>query len=156
MYRFQPGQRASEAEDQGQEREGRSMSRYYAFVSLVVMPDQVDVLRRSQEGVVGWRYRPDKHMLDLLFETDVTTGQARLDALAAGQTVYLVLDAQKQVFHLPTKNSVLEEIADEVECLLEDAVGTDENCFNPDEYYVPASHITKLTSLLQKLAEVEE
>ena len=156
MYRFQPGQRAPEAEDQGQEREGRSMSRYYAFVSLVVMPDQVDVLRRSQEGVVGWRYRPDKHMLDLLFETDVTTGQARLDALAAGQTVYLVLDAQKQVFHLPTKNSVLEEIADEVECLLEDAVGTDENCFNPDEYYVPASHITKLTSLLQKLAEVEE
>ena len=156
MHWVQPGQRASEAEDQGQEREGRSMSRYYAFVSLVVMPDQVDVLRRSQEGVVGWRYRPDKHMLDLLFETDVTTGQARLDALAAGQTVYLVLDAQKQVFHLPTKNSVLEEIADEVECLLEDAVGTDENCFNPDEYYVPASHITKLTSLLQKLAEVEE
>lgn len=157
MYRFQPGQRAQKAEDQGQEREGRSMSRYYAFVSLdMVMPDQVDVLRRSQEGVVGWRYRPNEHILDLLFETDVTTERARLDALAAGQTVYLVLDAQKQVFHLPTKNSVLEEIADEVECLLGDAVGTDENCFNPDEYYVPASHITKLTSLLQKLAEVEE
>ena len=157
MHWIQPGQRAPEAEDQGQEREGRSMSRYYAFVSLdMVMPDQVDVLRRSQEGVVGWRYRPNGHILDLLFETDVTTERARLDALAAGQTVYLVLDAQKQVFHLPTKNSVLEEIADEVECLLEDAVGTDENCFNPDEYYVPASHITKLTSLLQKLAEVEE
>ena len=157
MYWVQPGQRAQKAEDQGQEREGRSMSRYYAFVSLdMVMPDQVDVLRRSQEGVVGWRYRPNGHILDLLFETDVTTERARLDALGAGETVFLVVDAQKQVFHLPTKNSVLEEIADEVECLLEDAVGTDENCFNPDEYYVPASHITKLTSLLQKLAEVEE
>ena len=88
----------------GHEREGRSMSRYYAVVSLgMVVPDQVDVLRRSQEGVVGWRYRPDKHILDLLFETDVTTEQARLDHAAAGQTVYLILDSQKEVFHIPTK-----------------------------------------------------
>ena len=157
MYRFQPGQRAQKAEDQGQEREGRSMSRYYAFVSLdMVMPDQVDVLRRSQEGVVGWRYRPNGHILDLLFETDVTTERARLDALAAGQTVYLVLDSQKEVFHIPTKNSILEEIAEEVDRLLYYAVSADENCFNPDEYIVSSDHILRLNELLQKLVEMEE
>jgi hypothetical protein len=133
------------------------MSRYYAFVSLdMVMPDQVDVLRRSQEGVVGWRYRPDKRILDLLFETDITTEQARIDALAAGQTVYQVLDSQRQVFHLPTKNSVLEEIEEEVECLLYYAVSADENCFNPDEYIVSSDHILRLNELLQKLVEIEE
>jgi len=157
MHWIQPGQRAPEAEDQGQEREGRSMSRYYAVVSLgMVVPDQVDVLRRSQEGVVGWRYRAEKHILDLLFETDVTTERARLDALAAGQTVYLVLDSQKEVFHIPTKNSILEEIAEEVDRLLYYAVSADENCFNPDEYIVSSDHILRLNELLQKLVEMEE
>ena len=157
MHWVQPGQRAQKAEDQGQEREGRSMSRYYAFVSLdMVMPDQVDVLRRSQEGVVGWRYRPNGHILDLLFETDVTTERARLDALAAGQTVYLVLDSQKEVFHIPTKNSILEEIAEEVDRLLYYAVSADENCFNPDEYIVSSDHILRLNELLQKLVEMGE
>ena len=157
MHWIQPGQATPEAEDQGQEREGRSMSRYYAFVSLdMVMPDQVDVLRRSQEGVVGWRYRPNEHILDLLFETDVTTERARLDALAAGQTVYLVLDSQKEVFHIPTKNSILEEIAEEVDRLLYYAVSADENCFNPDEYIVSSDHILRLNELLQKLVEMEE
>ena len=157
MHWVQPGQATPEAQDQGHEREGRSMSRYYAVVSLgMVVPDQVDVLRRSQEGVVGWRYRAEKHILDLLFETDVTTEQARLDALAAGQTVYLVLDSQKEVFHIPTKNSILEEIADEVDRLLYYAVSADENCFNPDEYIVSSDHILRLNELLQKLVEMGE
>ena len=133
------------------------MTRYYAFVSLdMVMPDQVEALRRSQEGVVGWRYRPEKHTLDLLFETDIETEHARLDAIAAGQTIYLVLDAQRGMFHLPTRQGVLEEIADAVDELVEDAIGADENSFNPSEYLVSADHILRLTALLQKLVELEE
>lgn len=66
------------------------------------------------------------------------------------------LSARPQMAALPGMWGTTATAKDEVECLLEDAVGTDENCFNPDEYYAPASHITKLTSLLQKLAEVEE
>lgn len=132
------------------------MTRYYAFVSLdMVMPDQVEALRRSQEGVVGWRYRPEKHTLDLLFDTDVETEQARLEALASGQTIYRVLDAQRGVFHLPTYMSVLEEIADAADALVEDAIGVDENSFNPSEYLVSAEHVLRLTALLQKLMELE-
>lgn len=133
------------------------MTRYYAFMSLdMVMPDQVEALRRSQEGVVGWRYRPEKHTLDLLFDTDVETEQARLEALASGQTIYRVLDAQRGVFHLPTYMSVLEEIADAADALVEDATGTDDDSFNPSEYLVSADHILRLTALLQKLMELEE
>ena len=76
--------------------------------------------------------------------------------MAAGQNVYLVLDAQRGVFHLPTRQVVLEEIADAVDELVEDAIGADENSFNPSEYLVSADHILRLTALLQKLIELEE
>lgn len=55
-----------------------------------------------------------------------------------------------------TKNSILEEIAEEVDRLLYYAVSADENCFNPDEYIVSSDHILRLNELLQKLVEMEE
>jgi len=133
------------------------MNGYYAFMSLdMVVPDQADALRKSQDGVVGWRYRPEKRILDLLFETDIRDEQARLDAIASGQSVYLVLDGQRSIYHLPTHLSILEEIAEEVDRLLYYAVSADENCFNPDEYIVSSDHILRLNELLQKLVEIEE
>ena len=133
------------------------MNGYYAFISLdMVVPDQVDTLRKSQDGVVGWRYRPAKHILDLLFETDIRNEQARLDAIASGQSVYLVLDGQRSIYHLPTHLSILEEIADEADDLVANAIGVDEHSFNPSEYIIPAEHIVSLNALLQKLVKFDE
>jgi hypothetical protein len=133
------------------------MNGYYAFMSLdMVVPDQADALRKSQDGVVGWRYRPEKRILDLLFETDIRDEQARLDAIASGQSVYLVLDGQRSIYHLPTHLSILEEIADEVDDLVANATGVDEHSFNSSEYIVPAEHIVSLNALLQKLVKFDE
>lgn len=136
---------------------GVQVNGYYVFISLdMVMPDQVDALRKSQDGVVGWRYRPKKHTLDLLFETDIHDEQARLDAIATGQTVYLVLAGQRSIYHLPTHLSILEEIADAANFLVENAISADEDSFNPAEYIVPAENIVSLNALLQKLIEFDE
>ena len=133
------------------------MNGYYAFMSLdMVVPDQVDTLRKSQDGVVGWRYRPEKRILDLLFETDIRDEQARLDAIAAGQSVYLVLDGQRSIYHLPTHLSISEEIADAADSIVENAIGADEDSFNPAEYIVPAENIVSLNALLQKLVKFDE
>ena len=133
------------------------MNGYYTFVSLdMVVPDQVDALRKSQDGAVGWRYRPEKRILDLLFETEIGDEQARLNAIAAGQAIYLVLDGQRVIYHLSTHLSILEEIADEVDDLVANAIGVDEHSFNPSEYIVPAEHIVSLNALLQKLVKFDE
>lgn len=130
--------------------------KYYLFVSFdMVMPDQVDALRKSQDGVSGWRYRSEKHILDLLFETDVRTEQERLNAIASGQNVYAVLDGQRKVYHIPTRESILEEIADAAEDLVDCAEGLEE-VFNPSEYVVSADHILKISGLVEKLAAFDE
>ena len=133
------------------------MNQYYLFRSLdMVMPNQVDDLRKSQDGVVGWRYRPEKRILDLLFETDICDEQARLDAIAAGQTVYLVLDGQRSIYHLPTHQSILEEIADAADDLVANAIGADENRFNPSEYIVSAEDLMRLGDLLKTLGKFDD
>jgi hypothetical protein len=132
------------------------MSKYYQFLSLeMVPPIQVATVIRSQDGVVGWRYRPEKTILDLLFETDVQTEQERLNAITSGQEIYLVLDGQRKEFHLPTHESILEEIACAAEDLIADATGLEE-AFNPSEYVVSADHIQKISSLLERLTAFDE
>lgn len=130
---------------------------YYAFLSLeMVMPDQVEAIRKSQKGVVGWRYRPEKHILDLLFETDIENEQARRDAIAAGQTIYMVMPGQRMLFHLPTHESILEEIADAAENLVDNAISCNEHEFNPDGYYIDAESLDALSRLLEKLQTFDE
>jgi hypothetical protein len=127
----------------------------YIFQTFdMVMLDQVEQLRR-QDGAVGWRYRPDQRILELLFETDIQSEPERLEAIHNGMYIYTVIDGQRSIFHLPTHLSILEEIADAVECLLEDATGAQE-CFNPDEYIVGADEINRCRDLLRKLVEFDE
>lgn len=129
---------------------------YYAFLSLdMVMPDQVEAIRKSQEGVVGWRYRPEKHILELLFDPGIKTEQGYRDAIASGQTIHAVPRGQRMLFHLPTHLSILEEIADAAEALVENAEGTEE-CFDPSEFAVPAEYVIKISELLKKLIEFDE
>lgn len=121
------------------------------FQSLeMVPPIQVATLIRSQEGIAGWRYRPEKMILDLLFEAHIETEQERLNLISAGQAVYLVLDAQRREYHLPTHESILEEIACAAEDLIAGATGLEE-AFNPSEYVISADHLQKLSGLLEKL-----
>jgi hypothetical protein len=131
--------------------------KYYIFQKLeMVMPDQVEQLRRSQDGVVGWRYRPDQHILDLLFDSDVENEQQRLEMMeATGQQICIVLEGQHSLFHMPTHASILEEIADVACDIVENATSCNENEFNPDGYYVDAGLIVSLSELLHKLQERE-
>lgn len=46
---------------------------------------------------------------------------------------------------------LLNSITDEVEPLLESAVGMDENSFNQSEYLVSAEHVDKLIALMGEL-----
>jgi hypothetical protein len=129
---------------------------YYQFVSFeMVTPNQVEALRKSQDGVVGWRYLAEKNILDLLFDTDVKNEAERIAAINSGTSVYAVPSAQRDNFHLPTRSSILNEIADVVESLLDDAIGVEE-VFNPSEYIVSSDYILKLQSLLEKLGKFEE
>ena len=48
---------------------------------------------------------------------------------------------------------ILDSIADEVEKLLDSAVGTDENSFNQSEYLVSAGPVEKLGALMVEYAE---
>lgn len=49
---------------------------------------------------------------------------------------------------------ILESIADVAENLVYSASGVEE-CFNPSEYFVDATYLTKLSELLKQLSEVE-
>lgn len=140
-----------------EEEGGDEDMRYYIFQKLeMVMPDQVDSLRQSQDGVVGWRYRPEKHILDLLFDCDIKTEQQRLDAISQGEMeIYAVPDGQRAIFHLPTRLSILDEIADAADALVNDAVGCEE-CFNPSEYIISSECLLSLQGLLFKLEQFDE
>ena len=50
------------------------------------------------------------------------------------------------------RGELIEAILDEVEKLLDSAVGTDENSFNQSEYLVSAEHVDRLDALMGDLS----
>lgn len=50
-------------------------------------------------------------------------------------------------------NEIIEAILDQVEYLINDAIGVDENTINNSQYYVSAEIVDKLAELLLQLDE---